>query len=170
MSLLRGKNTVDALSHVPFSAWAKKMIGMDVSAVWQGSRIWNNIGFQRLQKWTFTTTAHKSGKSVCSCCCPKEERTLGTRLIFNGNLRELYFADFTWKRTKPKIFFSLKWIFAPVRNALWPFLPFSKKSIHFICIKTCEKPSIFCSRPSQKGSGSTPDLTSQTDLHGINSL
>ena len=36
------------------------------------------------------------------------------------------------------------------------------KSCHFISFKTYEKPSIFRSRPSQKGNGSTPDLTSQT--------
>ena len=42
------------------------------------------------------------------------------------------------------------------------FFPFSNKSYPFIAFKTSEKPSIFCSRPSQKRSGSTPDLTSQS--------
>jgi len=65
----------------------------------------------------------------------------------------------------PKICFSLKLIFAAVRNALQPFFPPCNRSCHFIGLKTCEKPSIFCSRPRQKGSGSTPDLTSQSTLH-----
>ena len=30
-----------------------------------------------------------------------------------------------------------------------------------------ENPSIICSRPSQKGSGSIPDLTSQSTLHAF---
>ena len=63
----------------------------------------------------------------------------------------------------PKCFFSLKWIFAPVQNALRQIFPFSNKFCHFIGFKSCENPSIFCSRPSQKGSGSIPDVTSQTD-------
>ena len=52
--------------------------------------------------------------------------------------------------------------FAPVQNALRPFFPSSHKSCHFIGFKTCEKPSTFCSRPSQKGSGSILDFTSQS--------
>ena len=64
----------------------------------------------------------------------------------------------------PKIFYSLKWIFAPAWNVLWPFSPSSNKSYHIIDFKTCEKPSIFCSWPSQQGSGSSTDLTSQIDL------
>ena len=46
-----------------------------------------------------------------------------------------------------------------------PFFPSSNKSCHFIGFKTCAKPSIFCSRPSQEESGSIPDLTSQSTLH-----
>ena len=38
-------------------------------------------------------------------------------------------------------------------------------SKHIAAFKTCKKPSIFCSQPSQKGSGSTPDLSSQSTLH-----
>ena len=37
--------------------------------------------------------------------------------------------------------------------------------LYFLGFKTCEKPSIFCPRWSQKGSGSIPDLTSQSTLH-----
>lgn len=42
---------------------------------------------------------------------------------------------------------------------------FSNKSCLFTGFKTCEKPRIFCSQPSQKGSGSTPDLMSHSTLH-----
>ena len=38
----------------------------------------------------------------------------------------------------PKIFFSLKWIFAPVRDALRPFFPFSNKSFFCIGFESCE--------------------------------
>jgi len=41
----------------------------------------------------------------------------------------------------------------------------SNKSCHFIGFKLAKKPSISCLRPSQKGSGFTPDLTSQSTLH-----
>ena len=39
------------------------------------------------------------------------------------------------------------------------------KSSHFIGFKNREKPSIFCSRPSQKGSGSITDLTSHSTVN-----
>ena len=47
------------------------------------------------------------------------------------------------------------------------FFPFSNKSCHFIGFESCENPSIFCSRPSQKGSGSIPVFTSQSTLHAL---
>ena len=43
----------------------------------------------------------------------------------------------------PKYIFSLKWIFAPLWNALQPFLPSANKSCHFIGFKTCGKQASF---------------------------
>ena len=43
--------------------------------------------------------------------------------------------------------------------------PSSNKSCHFIGFKTCEKAGILRPGQSQKGSGSFPDLISQSTLH-----
>ena len=65
----------------------------------------------------------------------------------------------------PKYFFCYNESLHLLETHCGHFFSFSNKSYLFIGFKTCEKPSIFCSRPSQKGSGCTPDLTSQSTLH-----
>ena len=53
----------------------------------------------------------------------------------------------------PKYFFRYNESFHLFATHCGQFFPFFNKSCRFICITTCEKPSIFCSRPSQKGVG-----------------
>ena len=54
----------------------------------------------------------------------------------------------------------LKWIFAPVQNALRPFF-LSDKSCHYnFRLQNMRKTKHLCSQPRQKGSGSTPGLPS----------
>ena len=62
----------------------------------------------------------------------------------------IFYTELKVSLLNPKIlFFSLKGIFAPIGNALWPFFPLSIKLILlFIGFKTCEKSSIFWSQQS----------------------
>ena len=111
------------------------------------------------------------GTNISLPCCLSRDRYLKVSVAISNTSRGAmpwYNVLVTVRKfplTPKYFFFSLKWIFAPVRHALRPFFPSSNKSCHFIGFKACEKPSIFCSRSSQKVSWCTPDLKSQSTLH-----